>query len=69
MAHDNRSGNARSISMSDFNERAKRISERTATIEKPEKAPANRQSRNWVRSGPQQAASQPEPTKVGAAEV
>jgi len=65
VAHGNRTGNARSISMSDFNARAKRIAERTGAVEKPENAPISRQRRSWVRAEPQQAASQPEPAKNG----
>jgi len=66
VANDNRIGNARSISMSDFNARAKRIAEQTGAVEKPERTPVSRPRRNWVRSEPQQAASQPE--TVSAAE-
>ncbi|MEA1834725.1 hypothetical protein U8607_21760 [Methylobacterium durans] len=67
MAHDNRTGNARSISMSDFNARAKRIAEQTGAVEKPEKASFNKPRRSLVRSEPQQAAAQPEPSEDGAA--
>ncbi|MER2264359.1 hypothetical protein [Methylobacterium oxalidis] len=57
VAHDNRTGNARSISMSDFNARAKRIAEQTGAVEKPEKVSVNRPRRNSVRSEPQAVAS------------
>jgi hypothetical protein len=53
MANDNRSGHARSISMSDFNARAKRIAEQTVAIEKPEKAPSNRSRRTPFKPEPQ----------------
>ncbi|KAB1080726.1 hypothetical protein [Methylobacterium soli] len=60
MANDNRSGHARSISMSDFNARAKRIAEQTAAIEKPEKAPSNRSRRTPFKPGPQTAETETE---------
>ncbi|WP_336487053.1 hypothetical protein [Methylobacterium nigriterrae] len=63
MAHDNRTGNARSISMSDFNARAKRIAERTGAVEKPERAPSGQPRRSWSR-GAQQPAAQVDPKEA-----
>ncbi|HEV7439087.1 MAG TPA: hypothetical protein VGN94_05595 [Methylobacterium sp.] len=60
MANDNRSGHARSISMSDFNARAKRIAEQTAAIEKPEKAPSNRSRRTPFKPEPQKSETETE---------
>ncbi|MDR7039702.1 MULTISPECIES: hypothetical protein [Methylobacterium] len=67
MAHDNRTGNARSISMSDFNARAKRIAEQTGAVEKPEKVSFSRPRKTFARAEPQQAASRPEPAEENEA--
>ena len=69
MANDNRSGHARSISMSDFNARAKRIAEQTAAIEKPEKTTSNRSRRTPFKPEPQKPEAEAQPTEEAGREA